>query len=77
MVQSSRHLGDTSENWRMTFALPMLKYRTNSPDTRANYSLRDEPASSDRDFVVRGQDGPVLARATLKSFEEQAWNPDP
>jgi len=45
----------------MIFPHPMLKYRTNSPDTRANYSLRDEPASSDRDSVVRVQDGPLLA----------------
>ena len=50
-----------SQNSGMIFALPMLKYPTNSPNTRANYSLRDEPASSDRDFVVRVQDGPVLA----------------
>src|SRR5208283_3031246 len=51
----------SGQNSRTIFAHPMLEYRTNSPDTRAYYSLRDELASSDRDFVVRVRDGPVLA----------------
>lgn len=47
-----------------------------SSPKRANYYLRDEPASSNRDAWHRLRDRPVQGRGIKTIGEEWEWNPD-